>query len=49
MFRTNILYSKIQYLSIRTKRRSRSLFSPDLSFRLKEENLKGLTIVAFIY
>ena len=34
---------------VRTKRRSRSLFLPGLSFRLKGENLKGLASVAFIY
>lgn len=40
---------RIQQKYKRTKRRSRPLFSPDLSFRLKGENLKGLAIVAFIY
>ena len=42
-----LLQGELSYY--RTKRRSRPLFSPDLSFRLKGENLKGLAIVAFIY
>ena len=48
-----ILYTQFNQSSyqIRTNKKNFkfffNLFSPDLSFRLKEENLKGLAIVAF--
>ena len=39
----------IKLKDLRTKRHTRPLFSPDLSFRLKEENLKGRAFSNILY